>query len=45
LAVFKKDKDYISPQHATLVRELDIPELIKQRESIKSNTPKQNFCL
>ena len=29
---FKKDVEhYLSPDHATLVRELDIPELIKQR--------------
>ena len=28
---FKKDEDYISPQHATLVLELDIPELVEQR--------------
>jgi integron integrase len=28
---FKKNIDYISPDHATLVRELDIPELIEQR--------------
>ena len=28
---FKRDENYISLQHATLVRELDIPELIEQR--------------
>lgn len=30
-ASLKKDENHISPQHATLVRELAIPELIEQR--------------
>ena len=28
---FKKDVQHISPDHATLVRELDVPELVEQR--------------
>ena len=30
---FKRDAHYITPNHATLVREMDIPELIKERVS------------